>query len=164
MKIKNVLWLLPVIGLALLVACGPAKPKETPVNTLSALEEEEGWTLLFDGETFNGWRGYLRDDMPSAWTIDSAAIKINGSGAGEAGAADGGDIIFDQKFQNFELKFDWKVAKGANSGVLYLAQEIDSLPIWRSSPEYQILDNENHLDARLGVNGNRQSASLYDLI
>ncbi|GAO31221.1 3-keto-disaccharide hydrolase [Geofilum rubicundum] len=164
MKIKKVWLLLPVIGAALLVACGPAKPKEAPVNTLSALEEEEGWMLLFDGETFNGWRGYTRDDIPSAWSIDSAAIKINGSGAGEAGAEDGGDIIFDQKFKNFELKFEWKVSKGGNSGVFYLAQELDSFPIWRSSPEYQILDNENHLDARLGVDGNRKSASLYDLI
>jgi hypothetical protein len=164
MKIKNVLLLLPALGLSFLMACGPAAPKETPLNTLSALEEEEGWVLLFDGETFNGWRGYNREDVPSAWSIDSAAIKINGSGAGEAGAADGGDILFDQNFKNFELKFDWKVSKGANSGVFYLAQEIDSLPIWRSSPEYQILDNENHLDARLGKDNNRQSASLYDLI
>ncbi len=164
MKIKNGLFLLPVLGLSLLMACGPAAPKETPLNALSDTEQEEGWVLLFDGETFNGWRGYNREDIPSAWSIDSAAIKINGSGAGEAGAADGGDIIFDQKFQNFELKFDWKVSKAGNSGVFYLAQEIESLPIWRSSPEYQILDNVNHVDARLGVENNRQSASLYDLI
>ena len=122
------------------------------------------WISLFDGETFEGWRGYHRTDMPAAWTIEDGAIKINGSGAGEAGAKDGGDIIFDQKFKNFELEFEWKVAEGSNSGVFYLAQETEGEPIWKSSPEYQILDNERHPDARLGKDGNRMSASLYDLV
>ncbi len=122
------------------------------------------WISLFDGETFEGWRGFHRTDMPTAWTIEDGAIKINGSGAGEAGAKDGGDIIFDQKFKNFELEFEWKVAEGSNSGVFYLAQEVEGEPIWKSSPEYQILDNERHPDARLGKDGNRMSASLYDLV
>ena len=122
------------------------------------------WISLFDGKTFEGWRGYHRTDMPAAWTIEDGAIKINGSGAGEAGAKDGGDIIFDQKFKNFELEFEWKVAEGSNSGVFYLAQETEGEPIWKSSPEYQVLDNERHPDARLGKDGNRMSASLYDLV
>lgn len=176
-KMKNkYLFLLPLVGGLILASCGMGTSKkqaqdeateEVEVvadNTLSEKEKAEGWILLFDGKTFTGWRGYGRTDVPSAWSVDNGAIKINGSGQGEAGAEDGGDIIFDQKFQNFELKFDWKVSEGGNSGVFYLAQEIEDLPIWRSSPEYQVLDNVNHLDARLGVDGNRQSASLYDLI
>ena len=91
-------------------------------------------------------------------------LKINGSGNGEAGAKDGGDIIYDRKFKNFELSFEWKVGKGSNSGVFYLAQEVPGEPIYISAPEYQILDNANHPDAKLGVDGNRQSASLYDMI
>ena len=130
----------------------------------AASKKDAGWITLFDGKTFNGWRGYLRADMPKAWTIEDGAIKINGSGNGEAGAKDGGDIIFGKKFKNFELTFDWKVDKGSNSGVLYLAQEVPGDPIWKSAPEYQILDNANHPDAKLGKDGNRQSASLYDLI
>lgn len=132
-------------------------------NNATEMTNEE-WITLFDGESFEGWRGYGRTDMPSAWTIEDGAIKINGSGRGEAGAKDGGDIIFDRKFKNFELTFEWKVAKGANSGVFYLAQEIEGDPIWKSAPEYQILDNANHPDAKLGKDNNRQSASLYDLI
>lgn len=134
------------------------------VNTLSKKEKKEGWILLFDGKSLDGWRGYNKDHVPAAWTIDGDAIKINGSGEGEAGAEDGGDIIYDEKFKNFELTFEWKVSDGGNSGVFYLAREFDELPIYRSAPEYQILDNVNHLDARLGKDGNRQSASLYDLI
>lgn len=62
------------------------------------------------------------------------------------------------------MEFEWKVAEGSNSGVFYLAQETEGEPIWKSSPEYQILDNERHPDARLGKDGNRMSASLYDLV
>ncbi len=95
----------------------------------------------------------------------TAASRSTSRAWGEAGAKDGGDIIFaNKKFKNFELAFDWKVDKGANSGVFYLAQEIPNQPIYISAPEYQVLDNENHPDAKLGVDGNRQSASLYDMI
>lgn len=166
---KRVIFMLAVAGAFVMSSCGSGASKkaseEAPkLNALTQQEIEDGWILMFDGATFNGWRGYGRTDIPTAWSIDDDAIKISGSGAGEAGSMDGGDIIFDRQFQNFELKFDWKVSRGGNSGIFYLAQEIEDLPIWRSSPEYQILDNVNHLDARLGKDGNRMSASLYDLI
>ncbi|MDR1937361.1 MAG: DUF1080 domain-containing protein [Tannerellaceae bacterium] len=126
--------------------------------------DADGWITLFDGKTFNGWRGYNLAEVPGAWTIEDNAIKINGSGAGEAGASNGGDIIFAHKFKNFELQLEWKVAKGSNSGIFYLAQEVVGEPIYISSPEFQVLDNETHPDAKLGKDGNRQSASLYDMI
>ncbi len=127
-------------------------------------EKDSNVIVLFDGNSFDGWRGYNRTDIPGAWTIEDGCIKINGSGRGEAGATNGGDIIFDQKFKNFELTLEWKVGKGSNSGIFYLAQEVPDQPIYISAPEYQILDNENHPDAKLGVDGNRASASLYDMI
>lgn len=136
-----------------------AKKQEAP-----APQEDPNVITLFDGQTFTGWRGYNRTDVPGAWTIEDGCIKINGSGRGEAGAENGGDLIYDQKFSNFELTFEWKVAKGSNSGVFYLAQEVPDEPIYISAPEYQVLDNANHPDAMLGVDGNRQSASLYDMI
>ena len=126
--------------------------------------DENEYYIIFDGKTFNGWRGYNRDDVPKRWVIEDGAIKFTGSGGGEAQESDGGDLIFGHKFKNFELTFDWKVAKGSNSGVFVLAQEIKGEPIYISSPEYQILDNANHPDATQGENGNRQSASLYDMI
>ena len=90
--------------------------------TAQTADVEEGFVAIFDGKTFDGWRGYNRTDVPSAWTIEDGCIKINESGMGEAGAKDGGDIIFaNKKFKNFELAFDWKVDKGAKSGVFYLA-------------------------------------------
>ena len=79
--------------------------------------DEDGFYILFDGETFNGWRGYNRDDVPPRWTIEDGAIKINGSGDGEAQSEDGGDLIFGYKFKNFELSVDWKVSEEGNSGI-----------------------------------------------
>jgi hypothetical protein len=134
------------------------------VNLEDFPKDKNGYYVIFDGKSFKGWRGYNKDSIPGRWTIEDGALKFNGSGIGEAQEKDGGDIIFTRKFKNFELAFDWKVSKAANSGILYLAQEIKGEPIWISSPEYQILDNANHADALAGEDGNRQSASLYDMI
>lgn len=134
------------------------------VNELSEKEKQDGWELLFDGESTDGWRGYLRESFPEkGWVIEDGALKVQGSGAGEAGGG-GGDIIFDEEFKDFELSLEWKVSEGGNSGIFYLAKEVEGEPIYTSAPEMQILDNERHPDARLGKDGNRMSGSLYDLI
>ncbi|MFI3314169.1 MAG: DUF1080 domain-containing protein [Rikenellaceae bacterium] len=128
------------------------------------VEAEGEWVTIFDGETLNGWRGYNRQDVPGKWSVEDGAIKFTGAGGGEAQTNDGGDLIFGEKFGNFELELEWKISKAGNSGIMYLAQEIEGQPIYISAPEYQLLDNANHPDARLGVDNNRQSASLYDMI
>lgn len=160
--------------------CGAKKTAEAPAtvslsySTECAGEETavaefpvdaEGYTVIFDGTSLNGWRGYGKDHMPERWSIsaDSCLHFVRGEG-------EGGDIIFGHKFgENFDVQFDWKVTEGANSGFFYLTEEAkgpDGNLYWSymSSPEYQILDNVNHPDAKLGVDGNRQSASLYDMI
>ncbi len=178
-KIKTEINLLPFLALLVLTGCGESKEKpeedqnlenteiamqeETKMNALSQKEKEEGWELLFDGETTEGWRGYNKDSFPSqGWVIEDGALKVIGSGAGEAG--NGGDIIYDEEFKDFELSLEWKVSEGGNSGIFYLAEEVEGEPIYTSAPEMQILDNERHPDARLGKDGNRQAGSLYDLI
>ena len=147
--------------------------KGAETGSLELPVDKDGYITIFDGKSFNGWRGYGKDRVPGKWTIEDGAIKFNGSGGGEAQDGDGGDLIFAHKFKNFELTLDWKVAKGSNSGIFYLAQEVTSKdnngneklePIYISSPEYQVLDNANHPDAKLGQDNNRQSASLYDMI
>lgn len=139
-------------------------------NQLTKEEKQEGWELLFDGESMEHWRGYCKDKVPGAWSIDNNSIFIEGSGRGEAGAEDGGDIITRKKYQNFELSLEWKVSEGGNSGIFYLAREkcgndsVPGQPIYKSAPEMQILDNDRHPDAKLGEDGNRQAGALYDLI
>ncbi len=191
---KNVVLSVTCAALALsLVACGGKANKKTSesktqtenkvpeyrvldnpqVNLDEFAKDENGYISIFDGKTFKGWRGYGKDVVPGKWTIEDGCIKFNGTGGGEAQDADGGDLIFAHKFKNFELTFEWKVDKGSNSGILYLAQEVEAKdpqgnwrmePIYISAPEAQILDNENHPDAKLGVDGNRKSMSLYDMI
>lgn len=147
--------------------------KAPETDSLALPIDKDGYITIFDGKTFNGWRGYGKDRVPSKWTIEENCIKFNGSGSGEAQDGDGGDLIFAHKFKNFELELEWKISKGGNSGIFYLAQEVTSTDkdgneilesIYLSSPEYQVLDNANHPDAKLGKDNNRQAASLYDMI
>ncbi|MEM1259770.1 MAG: DUF1080 domain-containing protein [Bacteroidota bacterium] len=134
-------------------------------NTLSEAEAADGWKLLFDGETSTGWRSYGKDTFPTGWVVEDGMIHCPGSGRGEAGGKDRGDILYDQEFSNFHLKLEWKISEGGNSGIFYLGQESDELDfIWKTAPEMQILDNEKHPDAQMGTDGNRQAGSLYDLI
>ncbi len=147
---------------------------EKPCVELSAYpQDKDGYYVIFDGTSLNGWRGYMKENVPERWSIEDGCLKFAGTGTGEGQTREGGDIIFAHKFKNFRLEFDWMVEKGSNSGVFYLAQEVTTKdkdgntevqPIYISSPEYQILDNANHPDALLGKDGNRQSASLYDMI
>ncbi|MGM0620440.1 MAG: 3-keto-disaccharide hydrolase [Bacteroidota bacterium] len=177
---KNFLSFLMVVAFLLAVSCtggqkqsddsAEADEKQATVeekagpNELTQAEQDEGWMLLFDGETSEGWRGVNKDHFPAGWEVVDGTLHCKESGQGEAGAEDGGDILYDQKFSNFILKFDWKISEGGNSGVFYLGQEVEGDPIWQTAPEFQVLDNEKHPDAMLGENGNRKAASLYDLI
>lgn len=149
-----------VLALGLAASCG-SKGKKAE----QAKPADDGWKVLFDGTSTAGWRGYDTTAFPSkGWNIEDGALHCIGSGAGEAGGAGGGDIIYDKKFSNFELSLEWKISEGGNSGIFFLAQEIPDTAIYKSAPEMQILDNEKHPDAQLGVNGNRKAGSLYDLL
>ncbi len=135
--------------------------------------DADGYITIFDGTSLDGWRGYGKDQVPSRWTIEDGCLKFNGTGTGEGQTGEGGDLIFAHKFKNFEMELEWKISKGGNSGIFYLAQEVTSQdkdgnevlePIYISAPEFQVLDNANHPDAKLGKDNNRQAASLYDMI
>lgn len=169
--------LLIVVALAITVSCcdqggkesdKQESKKETTMkqagpNTLTQAEIDDGWILLFDGKSTDNWRGYNSDMFPDkGWIVEDGTIKVMKSGKGEAGG--GGDIITKNTYKNFEFSVDWKVSKGGNSGIFYLAQEKPDQPIWKSAPEMQILDDVNHPDARLGKDGNRMAGALYDLI
>jgi len=135
------------------------------MNTLTDAEKAQNWILLFDGKTSDGWRGYNKKDFPKGWKIDDGTLKCAGSGRGEAGALDGGDIIYDQKkFSNFDLKLEWKISEGGNSGIFYYGREVEGWELYRTALEFQLLDNDRHPDAQLGKNGNRKASSLYDLV
>jgi hypothetical protein len=123
---------------------------------------KDGWLPLFDGKTTNGWKGYNMPAFPSKnWEISEGTLHCLGLGKGEMTNT---DLITTKKYSNFEMSLEWKLSKGGNSGIFILAQEVPGVEIYKSSPEMQVLDNENHPDAKLGVNGNRKAGSLYDMI
>lgn len=127
-------------------------------NTLTQQEKKEGWKLLFDGESADGWRGYNKENFPEkGWIIENGMLSVTEGGGG-------GDIITTDVYEDFILELEWRVAKGANGGIFYAAVEQPEEAIYWSAPEIQILDNENHPDATRGKNGNRKATSLYDLI
>jgi hypothetical protein len=133
-------------------------------NTLSEQEKRDGWQLLWDGRTAQGWRGARLDIFPSkGWTMENGILKVLKGNGGES--TNGGDIVTTRKFRNFELLVDFKITKGANSGVKYFVRpDLNKGEGSAIGCEFQILDDERHPDAKLGVNGNRKLGSLYDLI
>lgn len=133
-------------------------------NTLTEREKKEGWKLLWDGKTTNGWRGAKLDNFPDkGWKVENGILTVLNSGGYES--RNGGDIVTTNTYKNFELEVDFKITKGANSGIKYFVQpDLNKGEGSAIGCEFQILDDDIHPDAKLGVNGNRTLASLYDLI
>lgn len=134
------------------------------INTISPSEGKNGWKLLWDGKTTEGWRGARIENFPDkGWKIENGILKVVKSGGAES--ANGGDIVTTRQYRNFILKVDFKITEGANSGVKYFVNP--GLNKGEGSAigcEFQILDDAKHPDAKLGVKGNRTLGSLYDLI
>jgi hypothetical protein len=134
------------------------------INTISPAEAKDGWTLLWDGKTTNGWRGAKINTFPeNGWSIENGLLKVQKSSGGES--TNGGDIVTTQKYKNFIVKMDFKITPGANSGIKYFVDpDLNRGEGSAIGCEFQILDDEKHPDAKLGVKGNRTVGSLYDLI
>ena len=133
-------------------------------NTISATEKAAGWRLLWDGESSAGWRSVKSEEFPTAgWKMADGILSINETGGAESTAA--GDIITREKFSEFELSLDFKITPGANSGIkIFVDPAINKGPGSAIGPEFQILDDQQHPDAKLGRGGNRTIGSLYDMI
>ncbi|MDC1277039.1 DUF1080 domain-containing protein [Algibacter sp.] len=142
----------------------PLEPIVTK-NNLTFQEKKEGWQMLWDGKTTDGWRGAKIDAFPNqGWVIENGELIVLASGGAESAA--GGDIVTTQDYSNFELLVDFKITSGANSGIKYYVDtEINKGPGSSIGLEYQILDDELHEDAKRGSHeGSRTVCSLYDLI
>ena len=132
-------------------------------NYLSPQERAQGWRLLFDGTTSNGWRGAHKDAFPSTgWKIENGELIVLSQGGAESQG--GGDIVTMDEYATFEFQTDFMLTPGANSGIKYFITEKYSSGKSAIGLEYQVLDDEKHPDAKQGMSGNRTVASLYDMI
>ena len=149
------------------------QPAAAALNTLTAQEKTDGWKLLWDGKTGDGWRSAKSDKFPEhGWTIRDGVLTVHDNKGEES--AGGGDIITRERYANFELTADFKITPGANSGIKIFVQP-DISPVDKKTGqktavgsaigmEFQILDDARHPDAKLGHDGDRTVGSLYDLM
>ena len=154
------------ILLAISLICTLAACSQQPApNKLTRQQKAEGWKLLWDGKTTEGWRSAYGEAFPEkGWTISDGVLEVNANGGQES--LGGGDIITVDQYENFWLSVDFKLTPGANSGIKYFVRP-DLYEVKDASAigcEFQILDDELHPDAKLGKAGNRTLGSLYDLI
>lgn len=111
-------------------------------NELTKEEVNEGWVLLFDGKTTEGWRGFKMDQVPFGWKVDDGCL-ITSPGDGNETR---GDIITISQYDDFELYLEWAISPMGNSGILFHVQEGDFQSTYASGPEYQLIDDDGYKD------------------
>ena len=116
--------------------------KKAPVNTLTANEKKKGWQLLFDGKKTEEWHGYNMKDFPDCWTIEDGSLTMKTEGGKESL-----DIVTNEPYQSFALSLEYKLTKGANSGIIFQIAEDPKYKFpYETGPEFQIIDHENWPD------------------
>lgn len=142
--------------LAFAVTAGALLPATSRAaqNELTPQEKAEGWKLLFDGATLQGWHHFKKPGPPArGWTVEAGILKL-------APKSRAGDLITEAAFDDFDLQWEWRIAPGANSGVKYFISETRSSPIGH---EYQLIDDDVHPDAKVG-DGKHVTAGVYDVL
>jgi hypothetical protein len=165
-----------VITAFLFCACNNAETKQevkndsTPLTTtvsethnmLTEAEKAEGWQLLFDGATLNGWHVFNKKSDGSAWKVEDGCVHLDPKEKKDWQTVGGGDLMNENEFESFHLKLQWKIDTGGNSGILLYSQEDPKYEhSWHTGLELQVLDNERHGDR---VNPKHRAGDLYDLV
>ena len=160
---------------ALLTACNNKAPKETeetmdtmPTDTpnmLSEAEKNEGFELLFDGKTLDGWHGFQKDTLSPDWKVEDGAITLDmayNPDSSRQYASLQSDLVTDQDFGDFELQMEWKISPCGNSGIIYRSVEEEKYhATYVTGPEMQVLDDDCHPDGKIEKH---RSSDLYDLV
>jgi hypothetical protein len=160
---------LPVYFMAFVFcACSSTKQSTMNSSTNGTSGDETGFVSLFDGKTTNGWHTYGKNTIGKAWKAEDGVLHLDAASKKEWQTAEGGDIISNEEFENFDLRLDWKISPKGNSGVIFYIHEDPSkfqYP-WNTGPEMQVLDNGSptqlgHDDAKLYTH---RAGDLYDLL
>lgn len=157
---KKIIFFLSISSLIL--SCNPSR-QISGDNSLSAKEKKDGWHLIFDGKTTQGWHKYGGGAVGSAWKVREGYLCLDTSVKENWQIKDGGDIVSDEEYENFDLQLEWKIAKDGNSGIMIYIHE-DKIKYnwpWETGPEMQVLDNIGHPDSKIIKH---RAGDLYDLI
>lgn len=162
---KKLVWS-ALIGI-LVLGC-KEKVKETTEAATDMTEDisekttaQEDWTVLFDGTSFDGWKGYNRAEVPESWKLEDGAMVFNPPKDRKKGESY--NLITTNEFGNFVLSLEWKIAEAGNSGVMWGVQEIEKYKQpYETGPEIQVLDNDKHPDGKNGTS--HQAGALYDMV
>lgn len=144
----------------LLLACSSSKKTSTSdkPNTLTSKEKSDGWVLLFDGTTTNGWHSYNKDFVAKNWKVEQGALVMDTTVKGHDNE---GDIVTNKAYKNYDLKVDWKISPEGNSGIIFDVKESPEFKdTYRTGAEMQVLDN---IQASDNKKGNHLAGLLYDL-
>lgn len=153
-----------LLAAGMMAACSSPKTEEASTQDSLALAPAptEEWISLFDGQTFNGWSKYGGGEVGKAWKIANGELYLDATNKSGWQAGDGGDIVTNEEYENFHLKYEWKIAQNGNSGVIFLVHESPEYQYpWQTGPEMQVLDNDGHPDAKII---SHRAGDLYDLI
>jgi 3-keto-disaccharide hydrolase len=158
-------YILMIITATTFIACNSASSSTNATDTTTAADTttemsatDTGWVNLFDGTTLNRWHTFGATTVSDKWSVDSGAIHFNPDTKG-----DDGDLVTNDSFANFDLKIDWKIATGGNSGILIYVQDDKARyeETYTTGPEMQVLDDERNEDNK---KPSHHAGSLYDLI
>ena len=140
---------------------GEEKPTDIH-NTLTPEQAAEGWQLLFDGESLDGWKRFNRDTIGPLWSVQDGAILCDGEGLGEGSGEMGGSLITEREFKNFDLVLEYKLSSGGNSGLLYHVVEDPKYKYdYETGPEFQLLDDAGWKGGELS--DAQKAGSNYDM-
>jgi hypothetical protein len=158
-------------GSITLSACHSSTPKNynkedstgTKAGATSADSSAGGFVALFDGKTTKGWHAYGKSAPGAAWKVDDGTLHLDASQKGDWQSKNGGDMVSDEEYTNFDLKLEWKISKAGNSGILFLVKEDTTKYKYSyfTGPECQVVDNKENEDGKLIKH---RAGDLYDLI
>jgi len=152
-----------LIVLLTIAVAGCNSPSEKKAEEPAENKPDDGWVPLFDGKTLAGWHNYGKTTIGEAWKVSEGTIYLDTTKKEGWQTAQGGDIVSAEEYENFDLKLEWKIAPGGNSGIIFYVHEDTTKYeyVWHTGPEMQVLDNDRHSDGKIPKH---RAGDLYDLI
>jgi hypothetical protein len=112
-----------------------------------------GWKVLLVDDSLEGWHIFQDNGAKTGWIVEDQTLIFNGLSDMESGEGDA-SLLSDKVYMNFEIKFDWKIIPGGNSGFMWGVQEDEKYNYpYQTGPEIQILDPAIYDDPNIALGG-----------